>query len=302
MIMDELDLKDLYDGNFYHVCTNGLEQVTLLKDEEDYKVAWNYLVLSAWRTGAEVVAFTLMSNHVHEILACRDASQADAAIKLYKKMLSLYLKKKYGQTKVLHGTSDCITLIDTMQYMKNCIAYILRNAICARICAKPEDYRWSSYACYFSDSRPEKSFPVSELTFSQKRNVLRTGLNLKNCPFRIDDDGLMTLGSFVRHDIVERVYKRSGRSFMYFLGCCNDARMEYELTCQPLMRVSDQDMYENVARYVAGRFRGKELAELTSAEKCSILKHLYFNNKTSIPQLARIIGLPRQIIRRILST
>ena len=45
--MRELSLKDLFDGNFYHVSTEGLEQVTLLKDEEDYRIAWNYLALVA---------------------------------------------------------------------------------------------------------------------------------------------------------------------------------------------------------------------------------------------------------------
>lgn len=54
MTMEDMDLKALYDGNFYHVCTNGLEQVTLLKDEEDFRTAWNYLALSAWRTGVEI--------------------------------------------------------------------------------------------------------------------------------------------------------------------------------------------------------------------------------------------------------
>ena len=232
----------------------------------------------------------------------KDILQADAAIKLYKKMLSLYLKNKYGLKKVLHRTDDCISLIDTATYMKNCIAYILRNAVCARICAKPEDYRWSSYACYFSDTRSEKSFLVSELTFSQKRKMLRTGMDLRDCPLRITEDGLVALDSFVRSDIVERVYRYSGKSFLYYMGCCNDARMEYELTCQPLMHVSDQDMYETVTKYVAVRFHGKDLAELTSAEKCSILKHLFFNSKTSVPQISRIMGLPRQLVRRILST
>lgn len=55
--MEEADIRDLYDGNFYHVCTNGLEQITLLKDEEDYKAAWNYLALSAWKTGALIIVF-----------------------------------------------------------------------------------------------------------------------------------------------------------------------------------------------------------------------------------------------------
>ena len=91
-IMEEEDIRHLYDGSLYHVCTNGLEQITLLKDEEDYKTAWNYLALSAWRIGVQIVVFTIMSNHIHEIIACRDASQADKTIKLFKKMLSLYLQ------------------------------------------------------------------------------------------------------------------------------------------------------------------------------------------------------------------
>lgn len=103
---------------------------------------------------------------------------------------------------------------------------------------------------------------MCDMTFIQKRRMLKTGLDLRDCPFRLDDDGLITLGSFVRSDIVERVYRRSGKSFMYYLGCCNDARMEYELTCRPLMHVSDQEMCERVAKYVAGRFHGKELAHL----------------------------------------
>lgn len=302
VIMDELNLKDLYYGNFYHVCTNGLEQATLLRDEDDFKTAWNYLALSAWRTGVQTIAFTLMSNHIHEILACKDAYQANAAIKLFKQQISKYLRNKYGTIQILHNTEDCISLIDTPQYMKNCIAYILRNAVCARICSRPEDYRWASYVCYFSEDRDENSYPVSGLTFSQKRKMLKTGLDLRNCPLRINAEGLITLASFVRSDIVERVYRHSGKSFLYYLGCCNDARMEYELTCQPLMHISDQEFLKAAMKCVSSRFRGKELAELSSAEKCSILKHLFFNSKTSVPQLSRVLGLPRKLIQRILST
>ena len=292
----------LYNGNFYHVCTDGLEQVTLLKDEEDFKTAWNYLALSAWRTGVSVVAFILMSNHVHELLACREAEQADRAIKLYKKLISTFLKRKYGVSRILHRTENCIAVIDTIQYLKNCIAYILRNAVCAKICSRPEDYRWSSYACIFSDRKKTTSRPVSGLTFTEKRRLLKTGMDLSGCSLRIDENGLITLESFVRSDLVEKAYKHSGKSFLYYLGCCNDAKMEYELACQPLMHVSDQDMYETIRKHVASRFHGKELSDLSSSEKCSILKSVFFNNKTSIPQLSRIMGLPRKLIQRILST
>ena len=127
-------------------------------------------------------------------------------------------------------------------------------------------------------------------------------MDLRDCALKIDEDGLITLGSFVRHDIAERAFRHSGKSFLYYLGCCNDARMEYELTCQPLQHVNDNDMYETVMKYVAHRFRGKSISDLTSAEKCSILKYLFFNSRTSIPQLSRILGMPRDLIRRVLST
>lgn len=167
---------------------------------------------------------------------------------------------------------------------------------------KPEEYRWTSYACYFSSSRNDNAISAASLTFSQKRKMLKTGLDLSGCPFQISEDGLINLDSFIRYDIVERAYRHSGKSFLYYLGCCNDAKMEYELTCQPLMRINDNDMQETVTKYVAHRFRDKSISELTSAEKCSILKPLFFNNKTSIPQLSRILGMPRELIRRILST
>ena len=101
---------------------------------------------------------------------------------------------------------------------------------------------------------------------------------------------MITLESFVESDVVEKAYKYSGKSFLY------------ELACQPMMHVSDQDMYETIRKHVANRFRGKELSELSSSEKCSILKSVFFNNKTSIPQLSRIMGLSRKLIQRILST
>ena len=89
--MKELQLSDLFKGNFYHVCTNGLEEMVLLRDDEDYKVAWNYLALSAWRVGISTVTFSIMSNHVHVLSACQNSTEVDRFIKLFKHLLSKHL-------------------------------------------------------------------------------------------------------------------------------------------------------------------------------------------------------------------
>lgn len=293
-------MKDLFDGNFYHISTEGLEQVTLLKDEEDYRVAWNYLALVAWRTGVDIVAFVLMSNHIHTLLACRDIIQARKAIALFKQLLSTYLRNKYGVSHVLHNSSDSISLIDSIKYLRNCIAYIFRNPISARICTKPEEYKWSSYHSCFRSAACGNARNMADMKYRERRQVMHSSRNLSECPLLVDDDGYVTLDSFVRNDIVSNAFLNSGKSFMYHLGSCNDAKTEYEMVYQPMREVTDNDMYEEVSRYVAVRFRDKAISDLTTAEKCSILKALFFNHKTTVPQLSRIIGLPRELVRKML--
>lgn len=300
--MRELSLKDLFDGNFYHVSTEGLEQVTLLKDEEDYRIAWNYLALVAWRTGVDIVAFVLMSNHIHTLLACRDIIKAQKAIKLFKQLLSTYLRNKYGVSHILHNSSDSISLIDSIKYLRNCIAYIFRNPISARICVKPEEYNWSSYhSCLKPVPTSENARKISDLKYRERRQVMHTSRDMSKCPLCVDDRGYVTLDSFVRNDIVSNAFLNSGKVLMYHLGSCNDAKTEYELIYKPMMQATDNDMYDAVSKLVAMRFRNKAISDLTTAEKCSILKSLFFNHKTTVHQISRIIGLPRELVRKMLS-
>ena len=62
------------------------------------------------------------------------------------------------------------------------------------------------------------SRPLSSLSYTEKRKLLKTDMDLSNCPLCIDEDGLITLDSFVRHDIAEKAYRLSGKSFLYYLG------------------------------------------------------------------------------------
>ena len=70
--MEDCRLEDLYDGNFYHVCTEGMERDVLFSGDEDFLVARNYLALSAWKNKVFVLVFSLMSNHVHVVVASHD--------------------------------------------------------------------------------------------------------------------------------------------------------------------------------------------------------------------------------------
>ena len=118
----------------------------------------------------------------------------------------------------------------------------------------------------------------------------------------VDSSGNVLPSSFVRADIVEKLFRRSGKSFLFALGVTNDSRMEYDLTVKPLIGSTDMDLVSEVEKVVSRYFPGKTLAELSRSDTCRIIKQVFYNNKTSIPQLSRVLGLPRDIIRKVLCT
>jgi hypothetical protein len=131
---------------------------------------------------------------------------------------------------------------------------------------------------------------------------LKSRYNFGNAPFSIDEKGRIANQSFVRFDMVEKLFHNSGKMFLSFLGRCNDAQMEYELAVKPQIKIDDINLVDTAEKLVGVWFDGKHLSELTTSEKCLIVKNLFFNNKTTVPQLSRILGLPRELITQVLST
>ena len=74
------------------------------------------------------------------------------------------------------------------------------------------------------------------------------------------------------------------------------------MALKPRFRVNDTELINLAESLASSRFKGKKLSELSIQSKCTMVKNLYFNNKTSIPQLSRVLGLTREIVTRILST
>lgn len=296
-----MELSDLIKSNCYHICTNGQETPLLMKDDEDYKVACIYLALVAWKLDIDVFAYIVMSNHVHFLIACESRKDAERFLKVYKQKLALYFRHKYGADKSLRGVSDSITLVDSLNYFRNCVAYILRNALCAKVCARLEDYPWSSYSAYFANAKNMNLRRLDSFIGRERRNLIRSNDDISGCPICLCNDGRIANRSFVRLDVVEKAFMNSNRSFLYSLGTCNDAKMEYELAFKPQIRVNDMELLMVAENLSSSRFSGKSLADLSVADKCKMIKALYFNNKTSIPQLSRILGLSREIVANVLS-
>lgn len=143
---------------FYHVCARGTGKQLIFEGDED---RWEFLELMrdcCREAGVTVIAWCLMGNHVHLVLADYEDRMSAAMHRL----LLTYARrfnKRAGRTGHLFQNRFDRRSLDTDRYLMAAIRYVHANPQEAGI-ALIERYPWSSFAEYLRmyDGDVEKSF------------------------------------------------------------------------------------------------------------------------------------------------
>ena len=137
---------------YYLVTTDHLETALWFREDGDFVVGMNHVaVQAALRPEVLVLAFILMSNHVHFVLYATE-KEARAFVEAIKSRYSQYLFRKYGIRELLRRNHVDVRLIDAdndAEALERAIAYVQMNCVEARICAHPSQYRWGTGNVFF---------------------------------------------------------------------------------------------------------------------------------------------------------
>ena len=136
---------------YYLVTTKHLEDGLWFRDEEDFVTGMNYVAIQAALTPEVVVlAFILMSNHVHFVL-CGTCQEVEDFVNGFKGRFSHYLGRKYGIKEFLRRNKLDIKEIseDEAEALERAIAYVQMNCVAASICLYPGQYPWGTGSTFF---------------------------------------------------------------------------------------------------------------------------------------------------------
>lgn len=131
---------------FYHVCARGMGKQLIFEGDED---RWEFLELMrdcCREEGVTVIAWCLMGNHVHLVLA----DYEDAMSAAMHRLLLTYARrfnKRTGRTGHLFQNRFDRRSLDTDRYLMAAIRYVHANPQEAGI-ALIERYPWNSFAEY----------------------------------------------------------------------------------------------------------------------------------------------------------
>jgi REP-associated tyrosine transposase len=133
-----------YPGALYHVISRGIERRGLFRDDADRKRYLSYLERAVERFRCRILAYCLMSNHVH--LAVETGK-----IPLSRIMRSIntscagYFNARHRRTGYLFQGRYKAFLVDQDEYLVSLVRYIHENPVRAGIVKRPGEYRWSSH-------------------------------------------------------------------------------------------------------------------------------------------------------------
>jgi REP element-mobilizing transposase RayT len=133
----------------YLVSTDHLEEGLWFRDDEDFITGMNYVAIQAARGRVTVLAFILMSNHLHFVVNGR-WEDVKAFIDALKCRYSRYLRSKYGEKEFLRRNRvDIQEVEDVEDAVRRVIAYVQMNSVAANICLTPSQYPWGTGDVFF---------------------------------------------------------------------------------------------------------------------------------------------------------
>ena len=203
-------------GPFYHLSTKPLENGLIFQEEEERRIAMNWIGILSKEFRIEILAFALMSNHFHFIIK-GERLDGVAFFKQLKKRLSTYFSRK-GRIGVL----DSVTVgpdtppISSLKQFRNEIAYVIRNPYVARTDVNPFAWPWCSGYLYFNPFLQQLgSRSVVDLTFREKREITRSSDLALDPSLRVRDR-MIVPESYVNYRLVEHLFPNA-RQFAWWV-------------------------------------------------------------------------------------
>lgn len=275
--------------HYYHVCTDGTKNGVIYACDKDYQTAINISAVLAYRHDAEIICYCHMTTHSHFVLRCSGHDKALSFINRFKCDYGRYVLREHGNTHVYRKIkSEPIEITDNF-YLRNCISYVLLNPVKAHIVERPEDYKWSSFDCYFNASALQGT-SVSNIGATRlQKEILHTHYDLSKSGLMVREDNSLEIRSFVDYRFVERLFK--GRTEFYKSLALTNSDIEEAKYVAGNIHYNDLEILAETIDYSDSRFGVKNVAQLTKNQKYAVVSYLRKRCHASNKRLARVLRI-----------
>lgn len=285
----------------YLLTTEHLETYLWFRDDEDFRVAMNYIAIqAACCPEVAVLAFILMSNHVHIVLRGRYSDVLDF-VNQFKHRYSIYYRHKYGVKEFLRRNGVDIKYVPyENEAVGRVIAYVQMNCVAANICAHPSMYPWGTGSTFFGHSRfSGKS--LGAMSARARERILHSDCSILPMHWAINEYGYISPREYVDFRAVEGCFG-SPKRMQYFLSSSSKARKRLDIAENNLPAFRDQSILSMLPDLCRSLFRKESFGTLSEVEKSELVRQIRFRFSADANQIARVCGITYSEAARLLDS
>jgi putative transposase len=166
--------RQVAESGIHHVMLRGVNRDAVFLEEADYKCFLHFLVLVKAASGCRVLAYCLMTNHVHLVVRVTNESVGNVIKRLGVRYVG-WFNKKYGRVGHLFQSRFASLPVEDGAYLAALIRYVWNNPVAAGLADASDRYRWSSRHLLGHASPIVDEDALRELFSESELNELATG-------------------------------------------------------------------------------------------------------------------------------
>ena len=135
--------RQLAESEIYHALARGVNRDAIFLEDEDFERFLHALALTKEASGCSILAYCLMTNHVHLVIRTGPEPIGTVMKRLGVRYAS-WFNRKYGRVGHVFQDRFRSLPVEDDEYFVALLRYVWRNPVEAGLVGRPEDYRWSS--------------------------------------------------------------------------------------------------------------------------------------------------------------
>lgn len=283
--------------HYYHVSSKALEKNDVFQSREDFVAAMNDVALCVLKYDVIILCFCLMSNHFHFVLK-GTYQECYSFMNEFKRICAIRMSHRRDEVKGLRDVELHFDLLDSMEYMENAIAYVLRNPFAAHVVMMPYFYEWSSILVYFRRDVGQR-IALNSLSLRKRREILRSRNAEVPDSYTITPGGYVDPACYVNAEEVENLFRHPSR---LLVALAKRVENEFEVASGAASRIVmlDSELKTHVLDLIRNEFGVSSLSQLSADDRLRLCLLVKRNFNASVKQIARVLRISQALVSSVL--
>ena len=274
----------------FHYCSLPLEDALLFEDDLQMGIILNFIAIALmFVPNCRVLAFAVMSNHLHFILE-GEKQYCDAFADKLTELLDNYHRYN-GKTRLCGRIILQATPIESLRQLRNEIVYVIRNPFVVRTDVNVFACPSTSGYLYFNPLLKREGVPASNLRGRSLREFLHTRNVFPLTDRFYVNDGFAQPWSFVDYERAMSFFSCAREFIMWTLKNV-EGQVEIALKRGENIALADQEALTLACRLCSEHFDHVQITKLNTSDKMRIALNMKNNYRVSNGQISRTLGLP----------